>query len=254
MRKNKMMRIASVLLVAVLLSTSVISGTFAKYTTSSTGSDSARVAYWGWNDEGYIKNGANQLDIDLFDGSYENNAVNAAGEVDGFANVIAPGTTKTTQFSFLYTNYKENEITAPEVAYEFTVDFEVAAGSDYDELDANPNFWWTLKSGDATETTKYQTVEQLEAAVEALSGAESGTKQYAAGTLPENFNGNDVHTIGWEWAFETETNAEQDARDTALGNSQTLENITFTITITATQIENAPATTATPTPDPDPAG
>ena len=44
MKKNKMMRIASVLLVAVLLSTCAISGTFAKYVTTDSGSDSARVA------------------------------------------------------------------------------------------------------------------------------------------------------------------------------------------------------------------
>ena len=47
MRKNKMMRTASGLLVATLLTTSVISGTFAKYTTEETGSDSARVAKFG---------------------------------------------------------------------------------------------------------------------------------------------------------------------------------------------------------------
>jgi hypothetical protein len=42
-----MMRLASVLLVLTLLTTSMISGTFAKYTTSGTSSDSARVAKWG---------------------------------------------------------------------------------------------------------------------------------------------------------------------------------------------------------------
>ena len=47
MKKNKMMRIASVLLVAVLLSTCAISGTFAKYVTQVSGNDSARVARWG---------------------------------------------------------------------------------------------------------------------------------------------------------------------------------------------------------------
>ena len=46
MKKNKMMRIASVLLVAVLLSTCVISGTFAKYTSSANGTDTATVAKW----------------------------------------------------------------------------------------------------------------------------------------------------------------------------------------------------------------
>lgn len=47
MKKNRMMRLASILLVCVLLSTSVISGTFAKYTTQDSASDVARVAKWG---------------------------------------------------------------------------------------------------------------------------------------------------------------------------------------------------------------
>lgn len=47
MKKNKIMRIASVLLVAVILTTCAISGTFAKYVTSGSGSDTARVAKFG---------------------------------------------------------------------------------------------------------------------------------------------------------------------------------------------------------------
>ncbi len=47
MKKNKLMRIASVLLVATLLSTSVISGTFAKYVTTDEAQDAARVAKFG---------------------------------------------------------------------------------------------------------------------------------------------------------------------------------------------------------------
>lgn len=47
MKKNRMMRLASVLLVLTMLSTSVISGTFAKYTTQDSAEDSARVAKWG---------------------------------------------------------------------------------------------------------------------------------------------------------------------------------------------------------------
>ncbi|MBO4363300.1 MAG: hypothetical protein J5912_02835 [Clostridia bacterium] len=45
--KNKMMRIASILLVATLLTTCAISGTFAKYVTKASGEDTARVAKWG---------------------------------------------------------------------------------------------------------------------------------------------------------------------------------------------------------------
>ena len=47
MKKNKMMRVASVLLVAVLLTTSVISGTFAKYVTSTSTAATATVAKFG---------------------------------------------------------------------------------------------------------------------------------------------------------------------------------------------------------------
>ena len=47
MKKNKMMRVASALLIAVLLTTSAISGTFAKYVSTGHAEDAARVAKWG---------------------------------------------------------------------------------------------------------------------------------------------------------------------------------------------------------------
>ena len=47
MKKNKMMRIASILMVATLITTCAISGTFAKYVTTAEGTDTARVAKWG---------------------------------------------------------------------------------------------------------------------------------------------------------------------------------------------------------------
>lgn len=47
MNKNKMMRLASTLMVAVLMTTCTISGTYAKYVTAADAADSARVAKWG---------------------------------------------------------------------------------------------------------------------------------------------------------------------------------------------------------------
>ena len=91
MKKNKMMRLASLLLVCVLLSTSVISGTFAKYVTTAESSDTARVAKWGI-----------QMDVDgdeMFTATYtaENTTystgANSVEAVDGTAAVVAPGTT-----------------------------------------------------------------------------------------------------------------------------------------------------------------
>jgi len=218
MRKNKMMRAASGLLVATLLTTSVISGTFAKYTTSTTGTDSARVAYWGFNQ-------AAKTEIDLFSKTYDN--------VSGAEKVVAPGTKDETTFSF---SYKDNgNIKAPEVAYTLQVD-ATATGS-YAELDDNKDFKWTLKK-DGETATEYQTVKELTAAVEALSGDSTGTKQYAANELPTTLAPNTGYTIGWVWDFEDSgKTAAQDATDTAMGNADTLDNVTLTITITATQVD-----------------
>lgn len=221
MKKTKFMRAALLLLVLTLITSCFVGGTFAKYTTSTTGNDSARVAYWGFDQ-------AAATNIDLFDGVYTN--VKASGEVDGFSNVIAPGTEKSTTFAFGYTNYKTETIKAPEVAYDFTVNAE--ASGNYTKLDENANFKWTLAKGDAA-AAEYDTVAELIAAIKALSGDASGTKTYKPGELPTAFTSADEkYTIGWKWAFEG-----NDAADTALGNSQTLENVTFSITITATQVD-----------------
>lgn len=219
MKKNKMMRIASVLLVAVILTTCAISGTYAKYVTSTTGTDKARVAYWGFDQ-------AASTTIALFDDHYTN--VLSSGEVDGFTNVMAPGTAKTATFAFGYTNYQTDKIIAPEVAYTLAVAPTITG--DYDELDANPSFKWTLQKNSEA-AVEYGTVAELLAAIKALSGDASGTKDYDAGQLPSNFTSADeTYTIGWVWAFEG-----NDEKDTKLGNSQTLENVTLNITITATQ-------------------
>lgn len=47
MRKNRMMRLASALLILTMVTTCAISGTFAKYVTSDSATDTARVAKWG---------------------------------------------------------------------------------------------------------------------------------------------------------------------------------------------------------------
>ena len=95
MKKNKMMRIASVLLVAVLLTTCAISGTFAKYVTSKERTDTARVAKFGV-DLGVTVDGAfaTEYDADVTvtdkDGAaIAKTVVSAADDQD---NLVAPGT------------------------------------------------------------------------------------------------------------------------------------------------------------------
>ncbi len=232
MKKTKFMRAALLLLVLTLITSCFVGGTFAKYTTSTTGNDSARVAYWGFNQNA-------STTIDLFDGVYTN--VKASGKVDGFSNVIAPGTEKTSTFAFGYTNYKTDKITAPEVAYTFVVS---TTGSSCDQsIKSNTNIKWSLDGQLAKADGKTDgTWDALIAAIEALDGNKTDNR-YAPNSLPEAFKNTDTnnHTVGWEWVFETKNDnvvdAAQDTTDTGMGNAVTLAKVTLKITVSATQID-----------------
>ena len=113
MKKNKMMRAASALMVATLLTTSVISGTFAKYTTKAEGGDIARVATWGFTQTTI------ELD-DLFKNAYDSTTNPTVESSVNSVDLIAPGTTGSAEFGFTY----EGSVSAPEVAYTFEVSFE----------------------------------------------------------------------------------------------------------------------------------
>ena len=88
MKKNKMLRIASILLVVTLLSTCIISGTFAKYVTKAEGEDQARVAKWGilltMKNDGFF---AAEYDADD-----QNGYTGLSVKSDNDDKVVAPGT------------------------------------------------------------------------------------------------------------------------------------------------------------------
>lgn len=246
MKKNAMMRIASVLLVAVLLTTCSISGTFAKYVSEASGEDSARVAYWGWGVDSTLT--INGLFADTY-AKYDsadpqgNDAISVDSVV---GDVLAPGTEGSATFSFRYT---ENDteldpdvIEAPEVDYHFDVTVVVA---DCDQLiQENRNIQWKLDNG------AWGTWTQLVDALDALGeGTDNGV--YEAGELPDGFGTTDTHTISWQWIFEDDANTyeisdgtsasptilTQDQYDTYMGNQADLDDVSIEITITATQID-----------------
>jgi hypothetical protein len=104
MKDNKMMRMASVLLVLALLTTCIISGTFAKYTSTSSREDTAKVAKWGVVVAGggslYGKNyetGTNS--IPTVDTTASKLSVSYSGTDTG-VGVVAPGTKSGDGLSF----------------------------------------------------------------------------------------------------------------------------------------------------------
>lgn len=241
MKKNRMMRLASTLLVLTLLTTCAISGTFAKYTTQATASDTARVAYWGF-EQTAIEN------FELFNANDE-------GILNSGDGLLAPGSKGSATITFVYTDNSASTIQAPEVDYTFKIEVATTGAggtgaADIDALDNNENFLWVLDG------IGYQKFADFKSAVEALDG--DATK-YEAGTLPEAFYtkenneyvDNKTHTIGWEWLFDgnATTNlkdasgnaiiakTDNDAVDTAMGNADDLDDLAFSITITATQVD-----------------
>lgn len=220
------MRAASALLVAVLLSTCTISGTFAKYTTSVSASDSARVAYWGFQS-------TNSMTLeDLFSGVYVNDASETTVDSVNDVDVIAPGTKGKATFVFAWDEAVTGiTVTGPEVAYTFTVSVD---GSACDPRIAdNANIQWCLDGG------AWGDWGTLLNSIKALSGDASGTKEYAPNTLPAEFTkDDDVHTVEWQWIFSND--AAGDQKDTDLGNAlsdDTLAAVNLVITINATQID-----------------
>ena len=197
MKKNVMMRVASALLVAVLMTTCAISGTFAKYTTTKTETDDARVAYWGW--------GTSTLELDAFDDAYDATVDSSDG-----ANVIAPGTSKTFNIQLK----PATGVKAPEVAYQMTFAIDTVAAN------TDPNLFakleWSLNGG------TFGTFGQLQ------SDLASIVNNYDANELPADAP---AFNITWRWVYSVDEAG--DLSDTEFGEAGTATvKIKFTINVT----------------------
>ena len=227
MKKNRTLRVSALLLALTLITTCFVGGTFAKYTTSASDDVTARVAKWGF------KTTTITLD-NLFSNTYaktDSHYAEGANTVESTVNVVAPGTAGEVTFDFAY-DTTNNGATAPEVAYNFAISTD-GSSLDIGALDAELK--WSLDD----ENYDLDWADLL-AEIKALSGDNSGSKNYAPGKLPDNFNNDsNEHTIRWQWVFEDTNGTVKDnnAADTALGNADTLQNVTLKIAITATQVD-----------------
>lgn len=111
MKKNRMMRLASALLVLTLLTTSIICGTFAKYVSSASASDTARAAKWGVT----VKASGNLFESKYLNATNNNVATTSSSNITvegkndtASAEVVAPGTTNPKEgFTFSITGTPE---------------------------------------------------------------------------------------------------------------------------------------------------
>lgn len=232
MRKNKMMRAASVLLVAVMLTTCAISGTFAKYTTTASGSDEARVAKWGVKitasgttfAESYAKNDSAT--------TYANTVVSA----ESGKKVLAPGTSG--EMTKITISGKPE--VAVKVTYSATLKLEnwkYKGTDDTNEADYCPIVFKvngvTYGTNDTDATKRSSSVSDLITAVQNAISAYS--EDYGANTDFAS-RGNDGINVSWEWAFSSYNN-QNDIKDTYLGNSEKAPTIKLDVSCTVTQID-----------------
>lgn len=231
MKKNRMMRLASGLLVLTLLTTSVVSGTFAKYVTTAKGSDTARVAKWGVEVTATGTTFAKEYDTDDTTVTTIAKSVVSSGD----DKVVAPGTSGDMTAMTL----SGTPEVAVRVSYEATK-FEL--GDKW--VDEESNYYCPLVitvNETAFKGTDYDSADAFETAVKDAIKAYS--KDYAANTDLSGV-GTDSLKVSWSWPFETGADdtakAANNVKDTYLGD-QAADNAAATIelevTTTVTQID-----------------
>ena len=233
MKKTKLMRAALLLLVLTLITSCFVGGTFAKYTTSKTGSDTARVAKWGVTVTAHGETFAKTYATDTKGvagaaGAIVNSVVSADAD-----KVVAPGT-KGDMVKMTITG-------TPEVAVRvnYTADFKVedwtVDGKFYCPLHIKVGSTWYDGTG-------YDSKDAFETAVSKAISDLSGN--YDAGTNLRSENVTEP-SVSWEWPYEntgasTDTgvkNHQTNEKDTALGNLETAPTVSLTVTTTVTQID-----------------
>ncbi|MBQ6928939.1 MAG: hypothetical protein IJN27_01345 [Oscillospiraceae bacterium] len=228
MKKNKMMRLASGLLVAVLITTSTISGTFAKYTTSGEATDTARVAKFGVEIVATNTAFSNAYKDDDSFGVWAkpetDNTLTVVSSTEA-EKVVAPGTAGSLA-SFAVTGTPEVDV---QVTYDATLTltgWELADSSEYCPIEITVGAE-TFKVGDnATDLADLKS--KVETAIEGKAALYQTNTDLSAV--------NDDLTVSWAWDFIGNNND----NDTYLGDQAAAGNaskITLTVDMTIDQVD-----------------
>lgn len=222
---KKKMTVLTGLLMAVAITAYSVSGTYAKYTSTFTGTSKATVAKWAFDVNGQT-DATQEFTFNLFNTIFDSNGTDAETDVaPGTADqkIIAPGTRG--KFSVAVAN--NSEVTA-DVTLAGTVTTKTA--------DGNPITYTTTVTGDdGSESTVTNTAEiPLKFSTDGTTWTDFAT---VLGTISQRLAiGASITTteVQWKWDFD-----ENDARDTALGLAAakgTLEAV-VELKVTATQVD-----------------
>ena len=235
-KKNWTLRAAVLMLALVLITSCFVGGTFAKYVTSGSGTDSARVAKFGVT---VTANG------DVFAKEYDTNDQTVVGtiakSVISTDRVVAPGTESNGDF------VAATVTGTPEVAVRVSYKLDAASLQLENWKDADDEFYCPLvfrvknnNGNTVISGMEFQTAEAMKAAL--VNAVAAYTKDYAPGT---DLSGKaaETLTISWEWPFETGADADKPAnnvKDTFLGDEAAAgraATVSLTLATTVTQID-----------------
>ena len=235
-KKNWTLRAAVLMLALVLITSCFVGGTFAKYVTSGSGTDSARVAKFGVT---VTANG------DVFAKEYDTDDQTVVGtiakSVISTDKVVAPGTESNGDF------VAATVTGTPEVAVRVSYILDAASLQLENWKDGDGKFYCplvfkvkTTNGNTVISGMDFQTAEAMKAAL--VNAVAAYTKDYAPGT---DLSGKaaDTLAISWEWPFETGADGDKPAnnvRDTFLGDvaaAGRAATVSLTLATTVTQID-----------------
>ena len=188
-------RMIGILLALVVVTALFIGGSIARYVTSTSSEDEARVAIWGINEGG--------TNMDLFNNVYEMPDGTVIAESNGGVNdkIIAPGTSNNSEFKILTASSVR-----PEVMYEVSINLDDSEMPD--EIKNHPGIQWKLDDGE------YGTWEELKLSLYNLVGNDTGVAVFGPGEVHNELANGVIHKIYWQWLLDSG----YDEEDTRLGN------------------------------------
>ena len=197
-KSSMMVRLVAVLAVTMMFTMCFVGGTFAKYTSSATGTDSATVAKWSFKVGETDIATSDTFTFDLFKTVKDTGGADEADINPADGSIIAPGT----QGSFDLILKNESQVNAT-----YAIDYTVTnTGNIPVEFSVDNGTTWKTTLDDVEATTL-------------ASGATAPTI-----------------TVQWRWRFEADNVTEGDNADTTLGKDGTAT-LEVSAKVTATQVD-----------------
>lgn len=199
-KENKIMKFASFVLLITVIALILVAGTYAKYASSASGSDTAVVAKWDIKagpagEEVSITGDNATVAFNLFDTILDEDGT---AETDVVTGKIAPGTSGV---------------------------FELSVKND---SQVNAEYGISFNLGETTIPLKFR-----------VNGGEWTDSLSSVATTPLNMNASEVAKVEWMWAYETAdadgSVVAGDGVDTGLGIS--MPEVTVTATLNVSQVD-----------------